>query len=57
MAWLCNNCGVAHADGRECPYLGLTPRERRLVIVEEQLRGIEKRLTSIEDIFKAIRNL
>ncbi len=54
MAWLCNNCGFAHADGQGCPYIGLTPEERRLTMIEERQGKLDKRLKNIEDVFKAI---
>ena len=57
MAWLCENCGVAHADGQGCPYVGLTPKERQLKIIEERQGSLDKRLKKIEDIFKSIKRI
>lgn len=36
MARLCS-CGEAHGDGEMCPYIGMTPEQRRLFKIERQL--------------------
>lgn len=60
MAWLCNRCGKAHADGTPCPYLNSlksNPEGLQVEILSETVDSLHRRLTRLEDFFKALGNL